>query len=75
MKTFIDRRRNSFFPSGFTDFLHEVYLCMSFGVCINGSQLEFDSIGTAINNLFAMFCGSMLVVGPIAIAINVGTQW
>ena len=72
---FVDSRLKSFFPGGLTDFAHEVYLIMSFGVCINFSELEFKSVGTSFHNVFVIVCALALVLGPIAIAINVGRQW
>ena len=75
VKKFVDNRRASFFPGGLTDFAHEVYLIMSFGVCINFSELEFKRVSTSFHNIFVIVCAVALVSGPIAIAINVGRQW
>ena len=74
-KTYVDAKRRSFFPGGLTDCLHEFYLCVSFAVCINFSQLEFKNAAVTFNSIFAMILATFLLLGPFAIAANVARQW
>ena len=55
--------------------MHEVYLIVSFAVCINLSELNYDSAGAWINNFLVFILLITLVAGPIAIAVNVARKW
>ena len=71
VKTYVDRKRSNFFPAGLTDFIHEIYLCLSFAVCINLSELKFTAPGIAIHNLLVLLCAIVLAIGPIIISLRV----
>ena len=68
-------RWNGFFWAGFNDFFNEIYITMSFAVCINSSRLEFSSTAIGINNVYGICFALFIVFGPILLSKKVYSAW
>ena len=69
------RKFDGFVWAGCNDFLNEIYLTMSFGICINTSSLEFSSTAIGINNVYGCIFALIVGFGPIILAKKVSSGW
>ena len=72
---FVVTKQIAFRWGGLCDFFNEVYLTMSFCVCINSSDMSFETPSEGVNNTFNLVVGVALVVGPIIIVVNLNKNW
>lgn len=61
--------------SGAVDFFTDIYLTLSYCLCINSSSMEFESPSTSINNTFNIIIGIALVFGPILVVWGLNRGW
>ena len=57
-----------FFWGGLIDYFNESFIVLSISVCINTSNLTFDTFSIGFNIILAALIGLSLLVGPIIIA-------
>ena len=72
---YVNRKRDDFLWAGATNFYTDMYLCMCFAVCINVSNLDFDSTSLIVNQVWAILIAISLVAGPPFYAYWLGKYW
>ena len=72
---FVKWKQDSFMWSGLVDFFTDIYLTLSYCVCINFSSMDFDSRSEIINNSFNIFVGLALILGPILVVRGLDKGW
>ena len=73
INTLVRSKLSKLFWADFTDFLNEVYLPMSYLVCINCSALGTYSSAVFFMSAFAFIMGFILVFWPIYVANQVNS--
>ena len=69
INNFMQNKRKMFFWGGLIDYFNESFIVLSISVCINTSNLTFDTFSIGFNIVLAGLIGVSLIVGPIVIAI------
>ena len=72
---FARKKREAFFWSQAVDILHETSLMFSYSLCINSSRVQFTSASDSFNNVFAIFIGLILFIGPILLVRALNATW
>ena len=54
------------------DLIDEIYLTISFSVCINASHTSMENASHIINNIYACIMVIVIVIWPLFIANKVG---
>ena len=67
--TFTKTKQEAFKWAGLTDFTSEIYLSMSFCLCINTSAFSFDSRSEVINNVCACIMALFMLIWPLNVTI------
>ena len=74
-RNFVHLKQQAFKWGGLCDFFNEVYLTMSYSVCINMSDMSIHDASEGVNNTFNAVVGTVLIVGPILIVRALNKGW
>jgi hypothetical protein len=72
---FVRGKQKAFKWGGLCDFFNEVYLTMSYCVCINLSSMSIYDQSSGINNVFNGIIAAALVFGPTVIVKDLNKSW
>ena len=72
---FVRMKQQAFMWAGLCDFFNETYLSLSFGFCINSSDMSVNDASEGVNNTFNVVVGTALIVGPILIVKDLNKGW